>query len=136
MGLAERRAAKEFREQHFPALEAEIRAAAGFDLPLEIDWDSMSREDYAKMYAECWPKVYFQPLIEAFKSITRDDLGREALTGGLTRVVIRNSGGNSSAERAVTFQDKVLTIDHEPVTNVDDVDDRTKYMIQVLEKGL
>jgi hypothetical protein len=136
MGLAERRAAKEFRDKHYPALEAEIRAAAGFDLALEIDWDSLSKEDYANMYAESWPKVYFQPLIESLRSITRDDLGREALTAGLTRVVIRNTSGFYSPYSAITFEDKVLTIDHDPVTNIDDVKDRTDHMTQILEKGL
>lgn len=136
MGLAERRAAKEFRETHYPALEAEIRAAAGFDLALEIDWDSLAVEEYGHMYAECWPKVYFQPLIESLKSITRDDLGREALADGLTRVVIRNQGDNSSPHSAITFEGKVLTIDHKPVTNVDDVKDRADHMTKLLEKAL
>jgi hypothetical protein len=136
MGLAERRAAKEFREQQFPALEAEIRAAAGFDLALEVDWDSLAKDDYASMYAASWPKVYFQPLIESLKSITRDDLGREALAGGLERVVIRNTTGYYSPYSAITFESKVLTIDHDPVTNVDDVNDRTEHMTKLLEKSL
>jgi hypothetical protein len=41
-----------------------------------------------------------------------------------------------SPSAAITFEDKVLTIDHDPVTNIDDVTDRTDYMIKILEKGL
>jgi peptidoglycan hydrolase-like protein with peptidoglycan-binding domain len=33
MGLAERRAAKEFQDKHFPELQSEIRKLAGFEVP-------------------------------------------------------------------------------------------------------
>jgi hypothetical protein len=36
----------------------------------------------------------------------------------------------------ITFESKTLTIDHDPVSNIDDVNDRTKYMIGLLERAL
>lgn len=48
------------------------------------------------------------------------------------RVVIRNTSGYYSPGSAITFENKVLTIDHD----VDDVEDRTDYLIRTLEKGL
>jgi hypothetical protein len=70
------------------------------------------------------------------ESITRDDLGREALAAGLQRIVVRNASGYYSPSSAITFANKVLTIDHDPASNVDDVKDRTDHMIHTLEKGL
>jgi hypothetical protein len=136
MGLAERRATKQFLDNRYPAIQADIRAAAGFDVPIDIDWDSLAKEDYASSYEEFWPKVYFQPLIDALRSITRDDLGREALAAGLQRIVIRNASGYYAPSSAITFANKVLTIDHDSTSNVDDVKDRTDHMIRTLEKGL
>jgi hypothetical protein len=136
MGLAERRAAKEFRDNRYPSLEASIRSAAGFEVPIDIDWDSLAKDDYASSYDEFWPKVYFEPLINALQSITRDELGREALAGGLARIVIRNTSGNYSPGSAITFESKILAIDHDPASNVDDVKDRTDYLIRTLEKAL
>lgn len=136
MGLAERRATKEFRDNRYPAIEASIRSAAGFEVPIDIDWDSLAKEDYASSYDEFWPKVYFEPLIAALQSITRDDLGREALAAGLSRIVIRNTSGYYSPSSAISFEGKTLTIDHDPASNVDDVKDRTDHLIRTLEKGL
>lgn len=135
MGLAERRGIKDFRDKHFISLKAAIDEAAGFEVPLDVDWDSIAAPGYAHMYDIAFAKVYFQPLVVAFQSICRDAMGRKALAEGLTRVVIKNSdkfyGGDS-----IFFEDGVLTIDHKPVTNIDDVQLRAEAIIKLLENGL
>jgi hypothetical protein len=136
MGLAERRAAKNFETNFFPQLKKQIDTAAHFEVPVEVRWDTLSSEDQAHMYEECWPKVYFQPLIEAIKRICIDDMGQEALKGSLKKIVIQNTNGTYSGERWAHFADGVLTLDHEPTTNVDSIDDRTNGLTQVLEKAL
>jgi hypothetical protein len=136
MGLAERRAAKAFETTHFPRLKAEIDGAAGFEVPVEVAWDQLSEEGYAHLYDEAWPKVYFTPLVEALRAITVDDLGREALRAGLTRIVIKNVGGYYYGETAVSFEGGVLTIDHKPCTNIDYGDERRQAIQKLLESKL
>jgi hypothetical protein len=133
MGIAERKAAKQFEETHYVKLKKDIDAAARFEVPVEVDWASLAVEGYEHLYEETWPKVYFAPLIGALRAICQDDLGRESLQGSLKRVVIRNTTGTSSASSVATFQDGVLTLDHEPATNVDQVEDRQEAIQKALE---
>jgi hypothetical protein len=136
MGLAERRATKEFQDKMLPGLRAEIDKAVGKPIELEIHWEQLAKEDYAESYAESWRKVYFQPVIDGLKSITRDDLGREAVQGGLKKIIFRNSRDAYSAESAIDFTAGELTIDHDPSSNVDYIDERTNYLIKIVERAL
>ncbi|WP_224361179.1 hypothetical protein [Hyalangium versicolor] len=133
MGIAERKAASQFEETAYPKLEKEVKAAAHFDVPVEVDWGTLAVEGYEHLYEEAWPKIYFTPLVGALKAITVDELGREALRSTLKRIVIRNTTRASSGSSMVRFEDGVLTLDHEPVTNVDDVEDRQQAIQRVLE---
>ncbi len=136
MGLAERRAAKDFQDNHLPQLQAQIDQAAKMPVFLEIDWQSLMPEDQAHILVECWQKVYFEPLIAALSSIARDELGAEALKQGLKKVVIKNQEGIYYGDRWASFADGVLTLDHLPTSNIGDVYDRTNGLVKVLEKGL
>lgn len=136
MGLAERRATREFQDNHLPGLLSEIKAVAGMDVPIEIKWDTLAIEDQGHLYNECWKKVYFTPLINALKSITADELGKEALQAGLKKITIQNTTGSYSGNSWASFQAGELILDHLPTTNVDDINDRTNGLVKVLEKGL
>ncbi len=136
MGLAERRAAKNFETNQLPALQKEIDAAAGFSIPLEINWEQLSPEGQTHLYEESWTKVYFRPLIDALKAICVDDMGKAALKGALKKVVIKNAQNVYYGDRIATFEGGVLTLDHEPTTNIDDVADRAKGIQATLEKNL
>ena len=135
MGLAERRGIKDFQDKHFIGHKAEIDEAAGFEVPLDVDWDSIAAPGYGHMYDIAFAKVYFQPLVLAFRDVCRDEMGRTALGAGLTRVAIKNSdrfyGGDS-----VACDEGVLTIDHKPVTNIDDVQIRAEAIVRLLEERL
>ena len=135
MGLAERRGAERFKNDDYPDWKSRIDQAARFDVPVEVAWDELAVEDYADSYAEFFPKVYFQPLVDALSAVTIDELGATALREGLAKIVIRNTGGFYSAS-GITFSDRVLTIDHKPHVNVDYGDERTKALQRTLESGL
>lgn len=135
MGLAERRAVKAYQDNHFPAWKQAIDAAAGFTVELEVEWPTLAADGYDHMYQEAFDKVYFEPLVGALKDVCQDDMGREALRDGLKRVVVCNRSG-TYGESAITFQSGVLTIDHEPVTNLSDVSLRQEAIVKNLEKGL
>lgn len=136
MGLAERRASKEFQDTQFPALKAAMDAAAGFSVTLSVNWDQLSQEGASQGYAESWPKIYFQTVTDAFASVARDAMGKEALKAGLKSVVFQNSSENYSASSAISFKDGVFMVDHGPYTNVDNVEDRVAFAIATLEKAL
>ena len=135
MGLAERRASKEFQDKHFPELRNEIHKVAGFPVPLEVNWDQLAVEGQTDYYKEAWTEIFFKPVIEALRQIGRDDMGRDALKSGLKKVEFRNSQGAYSPHSAITFMNGAITIDHE-LSNVGDTKDRTKYLIEIVEKGL
>lgn len=135
MGLAERRAVERFKNDEYPNWKARIDQAAGFEVPVEVAWEELAVADYADSYAEFFPKVYFQPLMDALGAVTVDELGKNAAREGLSRIVIRNTGQFYSTT-GFAFRDGVLTIDHQPHVNVDDADERAKGLQRILESGL
>jgi hypothetical protein len=134
--LEERRTAKTFQTDKFPKLKADVLAAAGFDVPMEIDWKALSLVGSARLFDDSWPKIYFTPLIGALKAITADDMGKEALKGALKKVVITNTGNNSSPNSAIKFTSGTLSIDHLPTSNVGDIKGRQDGIQKILEKAL
>lgn len=131
MGLAERRAVKSFQDTKYPRLKAEIDEAAGFEVTIDVQWDTLAVEDYAEMYEDAFPKVFFRPLIDAIKAVCIDDLGKEALKEGLKKITIANEGRNG-----VTFQFGILEISYNPISNLDYGAERKTEIQRVLEKGL
>jgi hypothetical protein len=136
MGLLEKRALLAFQENEYKTLISEINSLAGYPIEIEVDWESLGEEDYTHMYAEGFTKVYFTPIIEAFKEITIDDLGKEALKDTLKKIVIKNENDTSSASYAYTFNEGVLTIDHKPFTNIDYYEERSKELATLLMKQM
>src|SRR5215469_3742585 len=118
MGLAERRAVEQFKNDVYPSWKSQIDEAAGFDVPVEVAWDQLAVDEYASSYAEFFPKVYFEPLVAALKAITVDDIGKSAARDGLKKIVIKNTGDFYSTS-GFSFADGVLIIDHRPHANVD-----------------
>ena len=135
MGLAERRAAKEFETNKYPELKKKVLEAAGFEVPVEIDWESLATADQAHLYDEAWTKIYFQTLVDGFKQITIDQMGKDALKGGLKKIIIKNRGGHYSAPSCFEFVNGVLTFDHS-LSNVDDINSRAEELKKLLESKL
>lgn len=136
MGLAERRAAAEFEKTMYPAIKQSIVDAAGFEVPVDVDWPSLSKDGIQDQYKVVWPKVYFEPLIVALKNICIDDMGKEALKGALKGIKILNSKDNSSATYWATFDGGTITLEHDPYCNVNDSKDRAASLQKLLESKL
>jgi hypothetical protein len=51
-------------------------------------------------------------LVDAWGAVAVDDMGKDALCEGMTKVVIRNTGRFSSRS-GISLADDVLTFDHE-----------------------
>jgi hypothetical protein len=135
MGLAERRGVERFKNDDYPGWKSRIDEVAGFEVPVEVDWEELAVADYASSYADFFPKVYFQPLVDALSSVAADDLGKSALREGLSKIVIRNTGEYFSVA-GISFADGVLTFDHKPYTNIDQGEERAKGLQQALESAL
>lgn len=135
MGLAERRAAQDFETNHFPGLKKKIDEAAGFEVPIEVKWETLARDGkYVAQWADAWPKIYFVPMIEGFKQIARDAMGKEALKTALKQVVVQDTTTSFSSAWA-KFESGVLTLDYQ-FTNVSDGKARTDVLVKELEKSL
>ncbi|AFO57641.1 MULTISPECIES: hypothetical protein [unclassified Natrinema] len=134
MELGHKRKVKEFEDDEMPSLTESLDDAAGFEVDLDIEWESLIDERVdEELWFEGWTKVYFQPTIDAFASICRDELGQEALQADLESVVFKNKAGMTGD---ISYEDGVLTVDKEPCTNMDKVDKRTESIVSVLESSL
>ena len=136
MGLAERRVVKAFQDETYPALAKQVETAAGKEIDMEVKWDTLAEEGKSHLYQKCWPDVYFAPLIKALEGICIDDMGKEAIAEGLEKVVIQNEIKTGSPSKWASFENKVLTLDHLPATNVGQIDDRTQAVQKLLEDNL
>lgn len=136
MGLTERRALAAFQESVFPGIKKEIDQIAGFEVSMEIKWETLGAEGYADSYPEFFSKVYFTPLVTAFKAICVDQMGKDSLKKSLKKVVIMNEKQFYSPESGFTFKDGILTLDHQPASNVDSVRDRETFLQKLLENSL
>ncbi|MFT3934948.1 MAG: hypothetical protein QM726_15085 [Chitinophagaceae bacterium] len=136
MGLTEKRAIKSFQDGPYQTLVKEIDTIAGFPVEFDVKWDTLAEPEYAHMYEEGFTKVYFTPMINAFKGITVDEMGKEALKETLKKVIIKNESGAYYGSTAYAFENGVLTIDHKPFTNIDDISDRSKELEKLLSEKM
>jgi len=141
LGLAERRAIKEYQEKTFPGLQAQITQAAGFEVPVEVQWDAIAQPGDADKYAsdDYFTNIYFTPLVDALKKITADDMGKQALKSKLKKVVITYNKGTAPASNYATginFDSGTLTINFEPYSNAGDVTARADAIQKLLESKL
>ncbi|WP_206604225.1 DUF6882 domain-containing protein [Aquimarina sediminis] len=136
MGGKEKSAIQEFKNEQFQELKNRINKAAGFDVVLEVAWDTLIEDRFSHLYHDSFPKIYFLPILEAFNTICIDKLGQELLKDGLKKVTIINNDNYHNPEKAITFSNGVLTIDHSPILNADKIEDRTKQIVTLLENNL
>ncbi len=136
MGLAEKRIVKAYQEGTYKTLVGEINALGGYDLEFEVNWDSLSNNTYSHIWENTFSQIYFTPIINAFKEITADDMGKEALQESLKKIVIKDDNDNFSPSSAYSFEDNTLIIDHSSYSNADNVDERSTFLTEFLESKL
>lgn len=141
LGLAERRAVKEYQEKTFPGLQAQITQAAGFEVAVEVQWDAIAQPGDAAKYAsdDYFTNIYFTPLVDALKKITADDMGKQALKNSLKKVVVTYNKATAPASNYGTgldFESGTLTINFQPYANVSDIAPRADAIQKLLESKL
>jgi hypothetical protein len=135
MGLQEKRAIEEFKTGAFLTCKKNVETALGLGPEWDIQWDTLASEGKAQLVSDSLPKVFFEPLVKAFGKIGSDNLGKEALKGSIKKIVIKNVAG-VWGENAYSFEDGILTVDHLPTTNIDDVEQRCEFLTKLLESKL
>ncbi|MFM9951946.1 MAG: hypothetical protein ACKV1O_28710 [Saprospiraceae bacterium] len=104
MGLQEKRLAKNIQDNVLPGFIAELTAIGGFEPSLEINWETfIAYDEYplTRLEGDVLPG-----LLEVFKSICRDDMGREALQSALKTIRLENTDDESAVE--LRFADSEL----------------------------
>lgn len=134
MGLAEKRAINELQTTKFPVWQKQVQEAAGVPMTLEVKWDTLAVPEYAHLYSD-WEKVFITPLVATFKSISADQMGKDALKAKFNKVVCQNVKDTAYGEAAIEFDGSTIVLDHS-FANVDYYEERTKYWIAALESKL
>lgn len=141
LGLAERRAIAAYQEKVLPAYLGEIKAAAGTDIPVDVDWTKIALPGKAQNYAEdgFWTDIYFKPLTKALASVGADAMGKDAIKAKLKKIVVtydKDTAPVSAYEDGVKFAGGVLTINFAPYANTSDIEARTTALKKVIEANL
>ena len=137
MGLKEKKAARDFQENNLEDLKKKIFDAAKFEFEIEIDWDTLSVDNYSHLYNQTWTQIYFEPMIIAFSRMCADSFSQEAIQDDLKKVVIQNIGDISNANKYSSYSDGVLTLNHSPIANAENqIEDRAKALQDTVENAL
>jgi hypothetical protein len=106
MGLAQRRLAEQIKTEQYPPFLADIQAAAGKPIPVEIDWVSFSSYDNYPLTRMA--DNVFEPLLTAVKDICRDDMGRMAFQENVDSIRVKNT--NVDKETSLLLDNRVLDL--------------------------
>lgn len=137
MGLKEKKAAREFEKNRFDSLKRQIFEAAKFEFEIDVNWDTLAIDDYAHLFDQTWPLIYFEPTIKAFKELCSDEFSQEAIQSDLKKLIIQNYGNVHNANHFATYSKGVLTLNHSPILNAaNQVDDRAESVQNAIEKEL
>jgi hypothetical protein len=104
MGLTEKRLAKEIQDNDLPTFISAVQQAAGFELKVEIDWDSFTAYDtypLTRLRDDLLPEI-----LTTVQNICIDDMGKDALKAAMTTIRLENT--DDSEQVKLQFADKVL----------------------------
>lgn len=141
LGLAERRAIKAYQDSTYPGLKKAIDQAAGFEPAMDVRWETIARPGEAENYKEdaYWTNIYFKPVADALRTISADQMGKDALQKSLKKIVVTYDEATAPASNypnGVKFDGGTLTINFRPFSNSDDTKDRTDAIRKALEEKL
>ncbi len=136
MGLAERRVIKAYQEGEYQNFLTDVKGLIDGEIEFDIDWDSLPNEKYTKNLEQGLTEIYFKPILNSFRSIAVDDMGKEAIRESVKKVIIKDENDNAYASKTYKFNDGTLIIDHCSYTNIGNTDERTKTLTKLLESNL
>jgi len=105
MGLQEKRAIKAAEEGWLPKRQQELDELAQGSIPFACDWDSFDGDVKGIEWLEHNGPVQ---VINAFRGLCKDDLGREAAKETIKKVAFKNVP--SKEDKALALEGGVLTL--------------------------
>ena len=105
MGLAEKRTAESIKTEKLPAFEAKLKDKAGYDIKVDINWDTFTAYD---QYPLTRLDIVFDDLESFVKKICADDMGKEALQDKMSTIQLTNSDNNDDVK--MELKDKTLAL--------------------------
>ncbi|MCB0391275.1 MAG: hypothetical protein KDD58_08290 [Bdellovibrionales bacterium] len=84
MSLEVKRAIKNFEDNLFASCRDQIVSKFGYDIEIDFNWDSFQNKDSIAMLEH----GFFGKFLDDMENICSDDLGKEALKNGLTKIVV------------------------------------------------
>ena len=139
--LTERRAITAYEQGAYAGLLKDIQTAAGFAVPVEVNWASIALPGQSESYGneDFWTKIYFVPLKTALAAVASDDMGKQAVKEKLKKIVIHYDAATapgSAYGNRVSFKNGTLTLNFAPYTNPSDLEPRAKAIQKELESSL
>ncbi|MEQ1875674.1 MAG: hypothetical protein ABL958_03450 [Bdellovibrionia bacterium] len=135
MGLAEKRVTEEIKQKWNGGWLKQVEDAIGTSVQWEVKWETLVKDGTAGYAVDAFDKVFVQSLVEGFKSICQDQMGKDAVKGALKKIVIQNVDGITNGDYWCKFEGGVLTLDHQ-FGNVDYINDRKVGLVKLLEGAL
>ncbi|MFH6995444.1 hypothetical protein [Flavobacterium sp. FlaQc-48] len=107
MGLAEKRLAESIKVEKLPAFEAKLKERAGYDIKVDIDWNTFTAYDE---YPLSRLDIVFDDVASFVKKICSDDMGKEALKEKLNTIHFTNSENNDDVKMELKEDTLFLTV--------------------------
>jgi hypothetical protein len=124
--------AEEFKKKAYPSIHEEINSISGFNVTIEVDWESLSVKNWSHIFNHAYKKIYFNPITNALKQFTSNEKKKKALSVMLKKIIIKNTGKYFNSN-GFSFNNGILIIDHQPQANIDDEKEREDYILQLFE---
>jgi hypothetical protein len=139
--LTERRAITTYEQGAYAGLLKEIQTAAGFAVPVEVNWASIALPDQSASYGneDFWTNIFFVPLKTGLAAVASDDIGKQAVKAKLKKIVIHYDAAtapSSAYANGISFKNGTLTLNFAPYTNAGDIEPRANAIQKALEAGL
>ena len=144
LGEDEREGVEKFKSEKLPELQKNIDDAAGFAVPLEINWDQIAGKGQASSYnlEAYWEKPIFIPLAQIFAKLGKDKIGKSNLSK-IKKVVLmydekKKKTTGVSYENNVTYANGVVTLNLQPYSNGDpsDIEEKVKFISRFLNSKI
>ncbi len=105
MGLREKRALNEIKTVAQPKYQAELDAAIGWHIPMNLDWDSMPElEDPIEGFLKNDYEYSFALVVKVMQAIVVDDIGKNALRDRVQSILFVNynkTGGDTGGRKTL-----------------------------------
>jgi glycerol dehydrogenase-like iron-containing ADH family enzyme len=106
MGLAEKRLAEKIKVEEFAPFITELHQITGSNIAVEINWDTfIAYDEYSLTRMK---SNIFEVIIDAFKHICQDQLGKDAVAEGVSTIKIANS--DDLEKLHFSFENKVVEV--------------------------